>query len=83
MPWPVRFVVVSTMLRGVLEKPELLDDANQWRAFSAWREDESRSVRVEWELGFEDCEVVWVGKPVQGVWLDRVYPGTEQAERIG
>lgn len=46
----MRFVVVSTLLRGVLKTPEVLDDANQWRAFSAWREDESRGERVEFEL---------------------------------
>lgn len=80
---PVRFVVVSTTLRGVLETPELLDEANQWRAFSAWREDESRIERAEFELAYEDCEVVWAKKPVHRSWLHRVYPETEPVERIG
>ena len=71
--WPLRFVIVSTLLRGVLKKPELLDDANQWRAFSAWREDESREARVEYELGYVDSEVVWAKKPVQ--WVGREYLG--------
>ncbi len=60
----VFFVVVGTLRRGALKKPELLDDANQWRAFSAWRMDESRDARVRYELG--DC-VVWNAKPVAGV----------------
>ncbi|HEV2133775.1 MAG TPA: hypothetical protein VGR47_05885 [Terracidiphilus sp.] len=55
----VRFVVVGTMLRGALETPEPLDDANQWRAFSAWREDASREVRVAFELAHDDARVVW------------------------
>lgn len=51
-----RFVVIATTLRGALDRPELLDDANQWRAFSTWRESESRDVRAAFELGER---VVW------------------------
>jgi hypothetical protein len=58
-----RFVAVWTLQRGVLEKPEPLDDANQWRAFSAWRMDASRDMRVAFELGET---VVWA-KPVARV----------------
>jgi hypothetical protein len=77
--WPVRFVAVATTVRGKLDVPELLDDANQWRAFSAWREDESRRVRTEFELSYDDARVVWAKgsdplsvasgqkKPVRGV----------------
>ncbi len=54
-----RFVAVWTLQRGVLEKPEVLDDANQWRAFSAWREDESRKVRTDFELRYDEARVVW------------------------
>ncbi len=57
----MRFVAVWTLQRGMLEKPELLDDANQWRAFSAWRTDASRDVRVAFELG---DTVMWNRKPV-------------------
>jgi hypothetical protein len=53
----LRFVVVATTLRGGLKKPELLDDANQWRAFSAWRMSESRDQRVAFEMRET---VVWV-----------------------
>lgn len=56
----MHFVVVSTLRRGVLQHPEPLDDANQWRAFSAWREDVSRQARVAYELGET---VVWAKKP--------------------
>lgn len=52
-----RFVVLCTMRRGVLKTPELLDDANQWRAFSAWRMDVSREERIAFET--EDARVVW------------------------
>lgn len=55
----VRFVIVATMLRGALRRPEVLDDANQWRAFSAWRMEESRAVRAEWERTSD--RVVWSG----------------------
>jgi hypothetical protein len=55
----IRFVAVATMRRGALAKPEALDDANQWRAFSAWREEVSRSARVEFELGYDDARIVW------------------------
>ena len=58
-----RFVAVWTLQRGVLNKPEPLDDANQWRAFSAWRMDASRDVRVAFELGET---VVWA-KSVRSV----------------
>jgi len=53
----IRFVVVATTLRGKLRRPEVLDDANSWRAFSAWREDVSRDARVEWE---RSERVVWL-----------------------
>ena len=56
---PVRFVVIATMVRGRLDAPELLDDANQWRALSAWRVDESRCVRTEFEQRYQDAQVVW------------------------
>lgn len=46
-----------TLQRGVLEKPEPLDDANQWRAFSAWRMDASRDVRVAFELHPNDVDL--------------------------
>lgn len=55
----VRFVVVATAVRGGLDAPELLDDANQWRVFSAWREDASRQVRTEFEMRYDDARVVW------------------------
>ena len=51
-----RFVAVWTLRRGVLRRPEPLDDANQWRAYSAWRMDLSRQARAEFELG---NVVVW------------------------
>jgi hypothetical protein len=54
-----RFLVIATMARGALQAAEVLDDANQWRAFSAWREDESRRVRTEFELRYDDARVVW------------------------
>jgi hypothetical protein len=62
-----RFVVVATMLRGALQKAELLDDANQWRAFSAWREAASRDVRVEFECGRDDARIVWRRRPARKV----------------
>lgn len=74
-----RFVAVWTLQRGLLEKPEPLDDANQWRAFSAWRQDESRDVRVAFELHPNDVDpslgtpgelgetVVWNRKPVRRI----------------
>lgn len=46
----VRFVVVATLKLGALKRPAVLDDANQWRAFSAWREDESRETRAAFEM---------------------------------
>lgn len=52
-----RFVAVWTLRRGALKTPELLDDANQWRAFSAWRMDASREERVAFET--DDARVVW------------------------
>lgn len=58
----VRFVAVWTLRRGSLEVPELLDDANQWRAFSAWRMDASLDVRVAFELGET---VVWNRRPTR------------------
>jgi hypothetical protein len=57
----LRFVLVWSMLRGGLKTPEALDDANQWRAFSAWRMSESRDVRVEFEMS---DRVIWA-KPVR------------------
>lgn len=59
-----RFFAVWTLQRGVLEMPERLDDANQWRAFSAWRADASRDVRAEFELGET---VVWKHEPMAAV----------------
>lgn len=56
----VRFVAVWTLKRGALKRPEVLDDANQWRAFSAWRMDASGDVRAAFELGET---VVWA-RPV-------------------
>lgn len=53
----VRFVVVATTQRGALERSEVLDDANQWRAFSAWRMSESRDQRVAFEM--DDAVVMW------------------------
>ncbi len=54
-----RFFAVWTLQRGVLEMPEPLDDANQWRACSARRADASRDVRAEFELAGDDARVVW------------------------
>lgn len=62
-----RFVVVATMQRGVLEAPELLDDANQWRAFSAWLEDEGRKVRTDFELRYDDARVIWAKEPARDI----------------
>jgi hypothetical protein len=76
-----RFVVSATMLRGTLKSPEPLDDANQWRAFSAWRQDESRDIRAEWELdAVNDTRVVWAKKPVSAA-LSRVDRMMELAGR--
>jgi hypothetical protein len=55
----VRFVVVASLLRGALDRPEVLDDANQWRAFSSWRQGESREVRTDFELRYDEARVVW------------------------
>lgn len=55
-------MAVATLQRGALEVPEPLDDANQWRAFSAMRADESRAERVKFELG--EC-VLWEWNPVK------------------
>lgn len=52
----MRFVQVWTLKRGKIDPPELLDDADQWRVFSAWREDVSREARAEFELSET---VVW------------------------
>lgn len=54
----VRFVAVWTLQNGVLRKPMVLDDANQWQAFSAWRMDMSRAERARWEMGEQ---VTWSG----------------------
>lgn len=53
----IRFMVVGTTRRGALAPPEVLDDANSWRAFSAWRMDESRAVRAAFEV--DQARVVW------------------------
>lgn len=55
----MRFVAVWTLRGGVLEKPEPLDDANQWRAYTAWRMDASRDVRAAFELEHDDARVAW------------------------
>ncbi len=56
----LRFVVIATMRRGRLKRPQVLEDADQWRAFSAWREDESRRVRAEYEARMlRDTRVIW------------------------
>ncbi len=54
-----QFVIMSTAIRGAVNPPEPLDDANQWRAFSAWRAEVSVNARAEWELARPDAEVVW------------------------
>jgi hypothetical protein len=78
----IRFVVIATMRRGVLKRPEPLDDANQWRAFSAWRQDESRLIRAEWELdAMNEARVVWAKKPVKSAALIRVDRMMELAGR--
>jgi hypothetical protein len=58
----VRFYAIGT-LRGALKKPKLLNDANQWRAFSAWRMDLSREERVRFEMSET---VVWSGPRAVG-----------------
>jgi hypothetical protein len=55
----VRFVVVATVARGVLDEPELLDDAGQWQALRAWGRDEGRRVRMECGDYSTDNRVVW------------------------
>jgi hypothetical protein len=80
-----RFVVIATARRGALKRPELLDDANQWRAFSAWRQDESREVRAKWELldAMNEARVVWAKKPVKNAAVSRVDRMVELARRVG
>jgi hypothetical protein len=53
-----KFVVVGTWKRGALRRREVLSDENASKAFSAWRADESRQVRAEWE---REEVVVWRG----------------------
>jgi hypothetical protein len=78
------FVVIATMRRGALKRPEPLDDANQWRAFSAWRQDESREIRVEWELdALNDTRVVWAKKPGKRTALTHIDRMMELAGRRG
>jgi hypothetical protein len=62
----MRFVVLATMLRGALDVPEALDDANQWRAFSAWRQDVSREIRAEFEMRYDDARIVWAKESGRG-----------------
>jgi hypothetical protein len=50
----IRFVVIATTARGALGRAEPLDERNQWRAFSAWREAVSREARAAFELSRSD-----------------------------
>ena len=59
------FVIVWSLKRGALKAPELLDDENQWRAFSAWREAESRDLRVAFECSHDDARVIWKTPPAR------------------
>jgi hypothetical protein len=58
-----RFVVVSTMLRGALARPEVLDDDGQAAAFWQLRMDESQALRVNFELAMNEARVEWKQKP--------------------
>lgn len=68
-----RWVVVATMLRGVLDPPELLDDANSWRMEMSAAVEEGQAVRegLNWsrerDLQVTDEEALrlrgWVHRP--------------------
>lgn len=52
-----RFVAVWSLKRGTIDPPEPLDDANQWRAFRAWRQETSCDVRVAFDLHPNDVDL--------------------------
>lgn len=61
----MRFVVIATVRRGVLDTPELLDEAGEMAAFWRLRHDESQDLRVTFEMAMADTRVVWNRIPVR------------------
>lgn len=81
-----RFAVVATLQRGVLAKPELLDEDGQAAVFWQLRMDESQSLRAGFEVAINEARVVWnqKRKPVRRAVEDaRVERMVELARRVG
>jgi len=63
-----RFVVIGSLQRGAVDPPEPLNEDGQAAAFWGLRMDESRAMRVAFEMG--DSQVIW-RKPPRGAMLAR------------
>jgi hypothetical protein len=77
-----KFLVVGTLLRGALDRPETLDDDGQAAAYWQLRMDESQQIRVAYELGMCEARVEWKRKPVSREAPGRVDRMMQIAERI-
>ncbi len=60
----MRYVVIATLRRGVLDPPELLDEPNSWRAWEGTAEEEGRRRTLNWgrerDAQLSDEEAAWL-----------------------
>lgn len=77
----VRFVVVWSLRRGRLTTPEPLDNANQGRAYRAWRKEVCRQPRTEFET-INGERVVWSAEWQRREEAARKRRDREEAKRV-